>query len=660
MTKGNQVGTEQFLISVPLPQETDTYTVISHQEIIEKVENELNNASLEIIKVDYTYSFGGEVALARVYIKSVVDADMGMLFTWQNSYNKKVKFSCAIGAYIHDNNASLIGTEGLSWIRKHTGTANSEAFEVIESLIDLADTHFTKIIAEKERMKAMELDTESYAHVMGALYFEHSLVTSTQASAVKQEREKPVHTYSDKDTLWGLYKLLMYGIENMDITRWQASQQKLHHLIMAEYAISQERMDHLQTCALSADIHAKDMIDERTPIGPGITPMGPRVVVEEDEDGNPLVSAQPIMIDYSAEEQLADAMVAPFKADIPLPLTTLSEILEKEDEEEFTWNTSEDKQTATEEGLDHNDPEIHIESDEEYAERVAIIEGEQEEDPFITDEEEDEVMDAMLTPRPLVETFDKDSEFKQEFSEQLRNTSTADLLNIIPPHHEPLIPTQEELDAEHVGPPEMYTGTEDSSDLLSQVESSVEETLDATDLFGGTTEEEVVEVDEDNLVEDPVKLAEEVTGVSNDVEETQEDEGIDKVGFEEEVSKEVVEELAEKPVDFAALANKYSEEELNEPVPIIPPTINLPKEKEVIRSQQPVTTKEAFKEEENFLDVTEHEGLTVPEGMIENAAVIEKKMILLYGSVRPYQVEECSGQLNVTIEDTYESFYVSI
>jgi hypothetical protein len=243
MAKGNQNGTEQFLISVPLPEETNSYTVISHQEIIEKVENELNNASLEIIDVDYTYSYGGDVALAKVYIKSVVDADMGMLFTWQNSYNKKVKFSCAIGAYIHENKASLIGTEGLSWIRKHTGDANDEAYQVIESLIDMADVHFTKVIAEKERMKAMQLDTEAYGRVMGALYFEHSLVTPNQASIVKKEREKPLHTYSDKDTLWGLYKLLMYGIENMDIVRWQASQQKLHHLIMAEYALSQEEID---------------------------------------------------------------------------------------------------------------------------------------------------------------------------------------------------------------------------------------------------------------------------------------------------------------------------------------------------------------------------------------------------------------------------------
>ena len=597
MTKGNQVGTEQFLISVPLPQETDTYTVISHQEIIEKVENELNNASLEIIKVDYTYSFGGEVALARVYIKSVVDADMGMLFTWQNSYNKKVKFSCAIGAYIHDNNASLIGTEGLSWIRKHTGTANSEAFEVIESLIDLADTHFTKIIAEKERMKAMELDTESYAHVMGALYFEHSLVTSTQASAVKQEREKPVHTYSDKDTLWGLYKLLMYGIENMDITRWQASQQKLHHLIMAEYAISQERMDHLQTCALSADIHAKDMIDERTPIGPGITPMGPRVVVEEDENGNPLVSGQAVMVDYSKDTE--------------------------------------------DDGVNQAEFDAHVESDEE----------------------DDEVIDTTLIP--------------------------------IPAHHEPLVPTQEELDAEHVGPPEMYTGDAVSTehDMLSKVQEEVEEVLEPGGLFDTVEEEEVVEVDEDNLVEDPVALAKEVTTEEEVVEEP-----VDYVALankysvsEEEIRVEMVdpksqEQLAEEynathddsHIEVETLTkeealDKYGElltdenresildtaSKINDPVKIIPPTINLPKKEEVVRSEKPVTIEEAD-EEEDFLNITEHDGLTVPEGMIENAAIAEKKMIILYGSVRPYDMEVCGDQLNVVLEDTFESFYVPL
>lgn len=621
MAKGNQNGTEQFLISVPLPEETDSYTVISHQEIIEKVENELNNASLEIIDVDYTYSYGGDVALAKVYIKSVVDADMGMLFTWQNSYNKKVKFSCAIGAYIHENKASLIGTEGLSWIRKHTGDANDEAYQVIESLIDMADVHFTKVIAEKERMKAMQLDTEGYGRVMGALYFEHSLVTPNQASIVKKEREKPLHTYSDKNTLWGLYKLLMYGIENADITKWQQSQQKLHHLIMAEYAIAVENM------------------------------------------------------------------------------------------------TTSDSLT-----------EIHQESDLEYQERVVAIENE---------------MEEPLAPNELRETGPPTQEEMTEVLEEIVTEEIGELIQEEIMNHKgnaiPIVDDRQEwadkvlaednTEEDHVGPPEMYAG----ETVVLEANKDGEPLVSAKFQEFDFTDESVVEVDEDELVEDPIKLAGEITGISNDVEENEvgveleEEEIIETIsneGFEEldvapQISKEdcciegshmasvddngfcnncgeqeacttesedVQEEFEQakdqevnesevevEEVDFMALANKYTADELEEPVPIIAPAeITLPPlEKKMVEEGKDAVKKiiEATgvpasmlgtKEEESFLDIQEHEGLTVPEGLIENSAVVEKKMILLYGSVRPYNLEQCGDQINVTIEDTFESFYVNV
>lgn len=45
----------------------------------------------------------------------------------------------------------------------------------------------------------------------------------------------------------------------------------------------------------------------------------------------------------------------------------------------------------------------------------------------------------------------------------------------IPDHHAPLIPTQEELDAEHVGPPEMYLGDNVADeDLLASPIAKIE------------------------------------------------------------------------------------------------------------------------------------------------------------------------------------------
>ncbi len=281
--RGNIEADENFLRSVALPEATDTYTVIAHGTIIDKVREELTKNGFNIDNEIYITSVDGQIALCKVYLQCDRDPDMGMIFTWWNSYNKRVKFGCAVGSFIYDNQASLIGSEGMSWIRKHTGTADTEADSILEQLIEAANDYFDKIIAEKNKMKAMPLSVEDYGCIMGALYFEHELITPTQASAIIHERKKPTHNYSDRDTLWGLYKILMFGIEGMDITKWVKSQQKLHHMIMAEYAIKVE---------LPAD---KVLIDNT-------------VEIEADEE--------PIM--FENKEAFVDQIVKQFQVDNPL------------------------------------------------------------------------------------------------------------------------------------------------------------------------------------------------------------------------------------------------------------------------------------------------------------------------------------------------------
>lgn len=566
MAKNTDKGvcTEKFLISVPLPQQTDTYTVISHEDIIQKVENELNNASLEIEDIHYSYSYAGEVALAKVYIKSTVDADMGMLFTWQNSYNKKVKFSCAIGGYIHDNKASLIGTEGLSWIRKHTGDADKEAYEVIEGLIDNAHQHFTKVIAEKERMKAMQIDEEGYGRVMGALYFEHELVTPTQAMAVKKERTKPVHTYTDRDTLWGLYKLLMYGLENIDITRWQGNQQKLHHMIMAEYAISQEEI----------------------------------------------------------QEKLAEALVSPLKEDIKLPLSTLPE---SEEKGEYLWNTD-----GNEEEVQEVDEDNLVEDPIKLAEEV--INGGK--------------PNGTITE----EVTDVTAEMIEEAKPNLDKTLEVDFLSEV----------QEEVE-ETLEPAGLFEASDDSLDGLFPEDNEAEEI--STEVEDNLAEEEVVVDVEASVNEEPQmevvdpKSPEELAEIANAAFE-----GDAIVHTKTLTKEECIEEYGDILDGKQKEALLDAGSKVNEPVQIIAPKINLPeKEKEVTRSQNPVTPEDAHKpEEESFLDIQEHDGLTVPEGMVEHAAMVEKRMIILYGAVRPYDMSVTDKQLNVTIEDTFESFHVPL
>lgn len=249
-SKGTVESTEDFLRNVALPEQTETYTVISHGDIIDKVNEQLNANGFKIIETEYYHQIDGQIAKGVLYLECDKDPDMGMMFTWWNSYNKQVRFGCAVGGFIVENKAQLIGTEGLSWMRKHTGTSDEEAWNVITQLIENANEYFDKIIVEKNQMKAMPLTVEDYGCIMGSLYFEHDLITATQASAVKNERKKPSVEYQDKDTLWGLYKILMFGIDGMDLRKWAKSQQKLHHMIMIEYLVIQEEKEESETVAI--------------------------------------------------------------------------------------------------------------------------------------------------------------------------------------------------------------------------------------------------------------------------------------------------------------------------------------------------------------------------------------------------------------------------
>lgn len=237
---GTLQSNKDLLRAVSLPNHAESYTVISHGYVMDTIQEELDKNNLEVERELYYSSYDGEVAMGTVHIKSKKDEDMGMVFTWWNSYNKSVKFGCAIGGFIEENRTMFIGSEGMSWVRKHTGTSNLEAKNVVEQLIAQADHYFDKLIAEKEKMKAMPLALDTFGCIMGAIYFELDLITPNQASAVKNEFKKPIHEYKHKDTLWGLYQLLMFGISKMDLRKWAKNQQKIHHTIINEYLISND------------------------------------------------------------------------------------------------------------------------------------------------------------------------------------------------------------------------------------------------------------------------------------------------------------------------------------------------------------------------------------------------------------------------------------
>jgi hypothetical protein len=92
--------TKAHLISVPLPQHGASYTVISHQFVMDYATQQLATAGFNIVDEEYRCTADGQIAQGIYRLQFNSDPDLSMMFAWTNSYNKQVKFKCVVGAYI--------------------------------------------------------------------------------------------------------------------------------------------------------------------------------------------------------------------------------------------------------------------------------------------------------------------------------------------------------------------------------------------------------------------------------------------------------------------------------------------------------------------------------------------------------------------------------
>ncbi len=341
------------LINVPLPQHGSTYTVISHQFVIDYVHQALTAAGFEILLEEYRCTADGQIAQGVHKLMYNNDPELSMMFAWTNSYNKQIKFKCLVGAYIEPTSTVMVSGEMGVWIRKHMGTADVETKQTIDEQIQNAHQYYNQMVSDKNEMIDKTLDKRKKAQILGILFAEYGILTTEQASIVRNYIERPMKSFSNPDSLWAFYNSVTIALQQSHPRTWMEDQRVLHYFIDSIYKFPK----HTTTAAIAP-----------------VTPVEDEVVVEAEEKGPET--------DQEALEE------------IPNPnQINIFDVIEEEEEMAVCPPPAE--------------IQIHIESDEEYAKRVAEIEGEPEE-PEAEDEfaVEDNVDDVVVYTDPAGNTFE--------------------------------------------------------------------------------------------------------------------------------------------------------------------------------------------------------------------------------------------------------------
>ena len=254
------------LINVPLPQHGSTYTVISHQFVIDYVHQALTASGFEVLLEEYRCTADGQIAQGVHKLMYHNDPELSMMFAWTNSYNKQIKFKCLVGAYIEPTSTVMVSGEMGVWIRKHMGTADVETKQNIDEQIQNAHQYYNQLVSDKNEMVDKILDKRKKAQILGILFAEYGILTTEQASIVRNYIDRPLQGINP-DSLWAFYNSITIALQQSHPRTWMEDQRVLHYFIDSIY-----KFPKYTTTAAIAPVAV-------------VTPVEDEVVVEAEEKG---------------------------------------------------------------------------------------------------------------------------------------------------------------------------------------------------------------------------------------------------------------------------------------------------------------------------------------------------------------------------------------
>jgi len=244
--------TWDYLTGIPLPVHADTYTVISHENVMDYSKTALINAGFTIEREEYRATADGQIAQGVFRLHYGTDQELSMMFAWTNSYNKQVRFKCAVGAYINTNGTVMVCGDMGNWARKHTGTADTETIATITEQVTNAHMYYNQLVSDKNVMQTISMTKRKQAQLLGILFAEYQILTTEQASIVRQQMDKPSYVFADNNSLWAFYNYVTLALQQSHPKTWMEDQRILHYFINS--------VNNFPVCSQPAQVPVEEVI----------------------------------------------------------------------------------------------------------------------------------------------------------------------------------------------------------------------------------------------------------------------------------------------------------------------------------------------------------------------------------------------------------------
>lgn len=204
-----------------------------------RTEAKIREAGFTILSSQFRSGEDGKIGQANYNLQYGSDPDMGLMVTWQNSYNKTMSFKYAVGTHVFVcANGMVAGNMG-AYKRVHSGTADHDSFDKIQQYLANAEETFQELVVMKNKTKEVELNKKQMAEIAGRWFVQDNIVTATQLGIIKGEIENPSFNYgTGNSTMWDLYNAATHSFKKDHPMNWMNRHLNLSKWTVDEFGLS--------------------------------------------------------------------------------------------------------------------------------------------------------------------------------------------------------------------------------------------------------------------------------------------------------------------------------------------------------------------------------------------------------------------------------------
>mgnify|MGYP006410372303 FL=1 len=227
---GAQEATHQDLAAVPVPEVTNSYCPVTHDDLAKMLADMGQSilSGFELSKSQFGLSKDGQ-QLFGIHTFNNGRSDLGLSIGFRNSYDKTLSVGIAVGAsvFVCDN---LALTGDITVMRKHTLNVQSDLEQLAVTSILKARTAFTQVSEDAEKMKELPLEDDNAFRLIGLLYG-HGIISPRQIPVTKREWLEPQHAEFEPRTMWSFYNAANAALKSAPPRTIMEKHLELHKLL---------------------------------------------------------------------------------------------------------------------------------------------------------------------------------------------------------------------------------------------------------------------------------------------------------------------------------------------------------------------------------------------------------------------------------------------